>query len=288
MELIRYGALDYALPLSTDFASAIRPMVDIIADGWDLSGSATVHSAELELASRNHVCIRYKVKACHELARRERRQGAASHRGVKKRVAASDSSGSSNVDSSDSDNISDRSGSSIDSSVDVDAESDVEAEDSGGEDQADVDLGAARSGESDDVLGGAPWKRLARNSHTLHHNDYATFVDNRNFPNVKVVLRLSLCVAELLGTKNMSKTLYPEHFLEKRDSPVLSLLLLRAWVVYRLRAKRAFIDGHRARRRFVDAEVAALRVALPAHGVAEGRVRAGRALELLAEWGLVA
>ena len=229
-----------ALPLSTDFASAIKPMVEIIVDGWDLSGNATVLSAELEIASRNQVCFRYKVKACSELER-QRRQRAASPHGKKKRRAdlrSSDSSGASSGDPSESENSSDRSVSSIDSSVDLDAESDVEAEDSGGYVQPDEEMGAVERGEPEEDWGGAPWKRLAKNSHTDHQNDYATFIDNFKFPNVKVVLRPSLCVAHLLGTRNMSKTIYSEQILEKRESPVLSLLLLRAWVVYRLRAKR--------------------------------------------------
>ena len=78
--------------------------------------------------------------------------------------------------------------SAIDSSVDMDVEFDVEAEDSGRDGEPGEEIEVVEGGGQDVASSGAPWSRIARNINTFHYKDYATFVNNPKFSNVKVVL----------------------------------------------------------------------------------------------------
>ena len=264
LELPRVGPKEWMLPLYTRFSHEIRKIVDI-SDAWDLSGDATIMSAELSVVSRDKATICYRVESCAELERRAPRRDRAatgsSKKARKKAPIDEDDEEHSDVDYSDGA----RSVSSIDSSVDLDAESDVEAASEPEEDPPGIDRTSAGDDgdgeEADDALSGA-WSRVAHGSNTIHHNNYATVRRNPKYKDIKVRIRPSLCFPHLLGTKFKSKTLYPTHMHESQEKAPVTLLLARAWVVHRMRSQTAFMDAHRARQRFVSGEIAALRAAL--------------------------
>ena len=134
LELPRVGIKEWMLPLCTRFSVEIRKIVDI-GDAWDLSGDATIMSAKLGVVSRDKASIRYRVESCAELEirvhSRDRAATGSNKKARKKAPADEDDEEHSDADYSDSA----RSVSSIDSSVDLDAESDVEAASEHGDDE---------------------------------------------------------------------------------------------------------------------------------------------------------
>ena len=287
LELPRVGITEWLLPLCTRFSVEIRKIVDI-SSAWDLSGDATIMAPELCVVSRDKTSIRYRVDSCAELERRvirrDRAATGSSKKARTKELIDDVSDEQSDLDYSDDE----RSVTSIDSSVDLDAESDVEAETASGEDPTDpTGMDGMEVGDVEgalDALSGA-WSRAAHGANTVHHSSYATVCMNPKFRDVKVRIRPSLCHSHLLGTKLKSKTLYPGQMQEPQDNAPVTILLARAWVVYRMRSQKAFMAAHGARQRFVSDEIAALRAALQKNGI-DSLNAPRRALAFLQEWGL--
>ena len=100
---------------------------------------------------------------------------------------------------------------------------------------AGADIAAAGASDADtdaeDAATGAA--REARRS--LWSNGYFYIADNEGNPDVKVRMH-NWCATEVhMGHWQMSKTITPATFGESRDNPTCSVLLLRAWALWRAR-----------------------------------------------------
>ena len=89
------------------------------------------------------------------------------------------------------------------------------------------------NGEDSDEGSDERVDRKAAGTHVVSElsNDYFTFIDNRGYDNVRVLLRQRF-VGDL-GETNKSKTLAPHLVGDLRARPVRAFLVLRAWAVNR-------------------------------------------------------
>ena len=135
---------------------------------------------------------------------------------------------------------------------------------------------------ADDVIA-ADVKKAAKGTHVWHSHEYAVFTNNRNFSDCKVNLRAPLCVPKLLGVVEKSKAITVLRHDSDREDPSVTIILLRAWVIWRMRRARGFVGGHPARGKFVAREIAALRKLVAGLGN-DGRTGSSDGDRQLAEW----
>jgi hypothetical protein len=149
-----------------------------------------------------------------------------------------------------------------------DAESEGDSIVSSDEPSSDGDLDEDDEGEADDDDGGVGAPRKPPGTHVVDNlsNQYFTFVDNRGFPDVKVLLRPRWATAEFLGGVGVekSKTMTPHKVGDLRERPVRSFLVLRAWALGRFR-QNGFHLTKSVRKKFLERETAALLSACRAH-----------------------
>lgn len=100
--------------------------------------------------------------------------------------------------------------------------------------------------------------RMPRGTHVVSTNRYFTFTNNRNYPDIKVSAVPKWATPEHMGTTYKSRTLFPSHFGDSREHPVRSMLVLRAWVLWKARAT-GFCDKRSSRRKLLSIEAEALR-----------------------------
>lgn len=100
--------------------------------------------------------------------------------------------------------------------------------------------------------------RQPAGTHVVDSNDYFTFVDNRNFRDVKVLVRPRWCTEDALGTTQKSKTVTPSSFGDARESPTRAMLVLRSWMLWKFQA-RNFVNQRASRRNVFKDELARLR-----------------------------
>ncbi len=96
-------------------------------------------------------------------------------------------------------------------------------------DDSDADV---ESGSNDSVQ----WGKKAFGSCVVHSNGYFTVTDNPDFPDVKVKALEKWCKADCLGRTAKSKTVVPTHFGEDRSAPHRSMLVLKAWMMWKARS----------------------------------------------------
>ncbi len=84
----------------------------------------------------------------------------------------------------------------------------------------------------------------------LWANDYFYIVDNTGHPDVKIIMRNMWAHDPCggMGTRWLSKTVTPAHYDESRDNPTRSLLLVRAWMLWRVE-KKSWVFGDPGKQR---------------------------------------
>ncbi len=104
----------------------------------------------------------------------------------------------------------------------------------------------------------APVSRMASGTHVAYSNGYFTFTDNRNYPDCRAQVLRRWCKPEHMGTASCSKTLPPSSHGEPRESPIRTMLVLRAWMLGRAKVG-GFCDARSSRRRLFAGELRSLR-----------------------------
>jgi hypothetical protein len=129
---------------------------------------------------------------------------------------------------------------------------------------SDRELDEGDGSEECEEGGAAGVERKAAGTHVVAElsNEYFTFVDNRGYENVRVLLRPRW--VEFLADGIKSKTLTPHLVGDFRARPVRAFLVLRAWAVGRFQ-HRGFHLTKSARKKFFERECAALKAAIRAH-----------------------
>ncbi len=89
-------------------------------------------------------------------------------------------------------------------------------------------------------------------------NDYYTFTNNTNFPDVKVRFRPRWSIAEHLGAGPFSRAVTPAHLGEPRERLVRAFLVLRSWALWRV-GQSGFDRLNVGRRKWFVDEFCALR-----------------------------
>ena len=114
-------------------------------------------------------------------------------------------------------------------SVDTDVDSDVLESDGVGSvvEAADVEPGSGDEGGED-----APAMVRVRRE-PLWSSPYFYILDNEGHPDVKIRMRDVWACDEHMGRYAMSRTLTPTHYGETRAAPARSLILLKAWALWR-------------------------------------------------------
>ncbi len=130
-------------------------------------------------------------------------------------------------------------------------------------------------GESDEIVVRAP--RAPRGTHTHWSSAYFTLVDNRNYPEMRCLVKTQFATDSILGCKEVSKTLTVHLFDRCREEPDEVILALRAWMVQKMR-RPSFMEK-KCRENCYIAEVDRLRRDVAAHAVLQARTR-----ECLVEW----
>jgi hypothetical protein len=128
-------------------------------------------------------------------------------------------------------------GTSIDSNVDSDAD--------------------VASDSSDEVQ----LSKKAYGSCVVYSNGYFTFTDNPDFPDVKVKALEKWCRADCMGTTAKSKTVVPTHFGEDRSAPHRSMIVLKAWMMWKA-STNDFCNKRSSRRRLFAKEAIDLKLAI--------------------------
>ncbi len=104
----------------------------------------------------------------------------------------------------------------------------------------------SQSNAGDSDIGLLRARRLPPGSHTVWPNAYFYLTDNRKYPDVRMTLRAHWRATSLLGARGYSKTLVPEHFGDDRAQPDNVFLVLRAWMLWRMK-QRGFLLTKRGR-----------------------------------------
>ena len=118
---------------------------------------------------------------------------------------------------------------------------------------------ANEAGESDQEENVA---RNVKGTHVLNSDGYFTLIDNRNYPNCRMMIkpRWHGAPPEGLGHKLLCKTLRPDLFGEDRTSPKLTYMLLRGWKIWRFQHEG--FSSSSARQAYLQQQTAALRTDL--------------------------
>ena len=137
------------------------------------------------------------------------------------------------------------------------------------------------AGDENELAGVA---RKPPGAHVVRSNGYFTFVDNRNFENVKVQILPRWATLEHMGAALKSRTVVPAHFHDAREHPVRAFLVLRAWMLWKS-GTNDFRNKRASRRRLFEKEAEALRADIVAMSC-EDRPTTGDAYadELIRRW----
>ena len=95
-------------------------------------------------------------------------------------------------------------------------------------------------------------------THVVESNGYFTFVENPAYHDIRVQMLTRWRRAEFLGTSNFSKTVSPSSFGEDCSNPVRARIVLKAWMLARVR-HNGFCDAKASRRRLFAEETRKLR-----------------------------
>ena len=133
----------------------------------------------------------------------------------------------------------------------------------------------------------AKWGR-----HVFDSDGYFVYVNNPNYPNIRVMLAGCWCQAHLMGDSaiakkskeiKQSKTIVIDHFDKDPKSPILSVMVLRAWACWRMQ-QHNFCSGHPRRDAFRQRMVANLRADVQKYGCKAGSIGHTKANELFRQW----
>jgi hypothetical protein len=115
--------------------------------------------------------------------------------------------------------------------------------------------------ESSDEVIKVGKKAAAPGTFTVYSNGYFTFTDNPDYPDVKVRALEKWCNADCMGAAAKSKTVVPDHFGEDRSAPARSMLVLKAWMLWKAKTND-FCNKRASRRRLFAKEATDLRLAI--------------------------
>ena len=176
--------------------------------------------------------------------------------------------------------------------LDTDVESCGEAfEESGSDGDASDEAGPAGgakpadAGGAEELVDASPPKRLKKQP--LWENGYFYIADNTGKDESVNIVMFDCWSAEPpvgMGRKpQMSRTLTPTHYGETRESPTRSLLLLRAWMLYRF-AQHGWAMAERGRKRQYEEDSAELLREIRELGCADRLLGNAAANKLLQSW----
>ena len=247
---------------------------------WGVSDSAEVY--RVELAHAKDVAIEgflaLFVESATKVAPRKKRRNPRPDEDPEPVDADAEPAHRSEHHDDISDGASDDAFSIASSSIDSvlsDVESGVEDEDAKSANSSSSDEGEEAEGpieEADVDPRGDAARRAIAGTHTESRDGYFTYTDNRDYPDVKVLVHSKWCTRDMMGKKAKSRTLTPRRYGESRENPVVCMLALRAWAIHRVNA-HGFVGKHRSRLAWQEAQVSALRrdiVALGFGGAATG------------------
>ena len=102
---------------------------------------------------------------------------------------------------------------------------------------------------------------------------------------VKAYARAAWCspAPKGIGTSSVTKTLTPRHYGDSLDDPIKSLLLLRAWCIWRA-SQHGWADASRGRSRHFKDQAELLEQDVKALGSKDRLLDSGRANTLLKSW----
>jgi hypothetical protein len=147
----------------------------------------------------------------------------------------------------------------VDDVADSDCESVCSSKDTS-IDSSDDSVSDVGSESSDEVQMGKKAK-AAGGTWSVYSNGYFTFTDNPQYPDVKARAVDRWCNAECMGVAGKSKTVVPEHFGEDRSAPHRSMLVLKAWMLWKANTND-FCNKRASRRRLFAKEAIDLRLAI--------------------------
>ena len=127
-------------------------------------------------------------------------------------------------------------------------------------DSTDDSVSDVGSESSDEVQVGKKAK-AAGGTWTVYSNGYFTFTDNPQYPDVKARVVDRWCIADCMGVAGKSKTVVPDHFGEDRSAPHRSMLVLKAWMLWKANTND-FCNKRASRRRLFAKEAIDLRLAI--------------------------
>jgi hypothetical protein len=130
----------------------------------------------------------------------------------------------------------------------------------------------------------AKMPKKASGTYVVYTNSYFTFTDNRDFPDVKVRVLDRRCTKSFMGVSAKSKTVVPTHFGEERTECKRSMLVLKAWILWKSRTND-FCNQRASRRRLFAKETLDLRNSVVAAS-SETAPTSGNATadSLIAQW----
>ena len=176
------------------------------------------------------------------------------------------------------------SASSASSSSAYEVQSDVETD----AEQLCDDSASADSSGDDQALGLA--HRAPRGAYVVeeYRNEYSWITNNPNHKDVKLVIapywaRESELGTPVRGRKSLSKAVTPAHFNETKDKPLLSYIVLRSWLVWRLQQGK-WHERKTSRQKFLARTVCQLAKEVAALGVDGGGAGCKAADDKIAAW----
>ena len=135
--------------------------------------------------------------------------------------------------------------------------------------------------------------RRGAGTHVIDGDAYFSYINNMDFPNVKVLIAPSWCRPHLMGDLKMaavsktapkqSKTITIRYFDPSRSNPVLSLLLCRAWAVWRI-SQYGFCEKHKSRSYHRQSMLRRLEHDVRAYGIEDGSTGVEMADRLFRQW----
>ncbi len=129
------------------------------------------------------------------------------------------------------------------SSGDSDVMDPLQHETDGSEDQVETADEAEQGSESEvdteEELAARP--RAAPGTHVEWTSPYFTLVDNRAYPDVRMLVKAQWRTDELLGSRNCSKTLVVTHFDLSRAAPSQVFMALKAWMLWKMGKSPRFL-----------------------------------------------
>jgi hypothetical protein len=167
----------------------------------------------------------------------------------------------------------------VDAAADSECESLCSSKDTSIDSSA--DSGSDVGSESSDEV------QACRKAHGIcvaYSNGYFTFTDNPDYGDVKVRVLERWCKPDLMGVTAKSKTVVPSHFGEDRSAPHRSMLVLKAWMLWKANLKD-FCNKRASRRRLFTMETVDLRSAIHSMSCATAPTTGNEAADtLIRQW----